>query len=229
VTGVQTCALPICLGLLLAKLIVTGATRKEALQRAARALAEFEADGLATALPFHRAVVVDPAFAPELYGDPGPFTVHTRWIETEFRNDIAPWSADAADGAVAENGQDARQTIVVEVDGKRLEVTLPAALTAAAVAPPVGGGQPRRQHRPAKAAAASGNALTAPMQGTVIKVAVAEGQQVTAGDLVVVLEAMKMEQPIVAHKSGVVANLAASPGDTLTSGATICEILEGSA
>ena len=213
---------------LLAKLIVTGATRKEALQRAARALAEFEADGLATALPFHRAVVVDPAFAPELYGDPGPFTVHTRWIETEFRNDLAPWSADG-DGAAGESGEDARQTIVVEVGGRRLEVTLPAALTAAAVQAPAVGGQPRRQPRAAKAAAASGNALTAPMQGTVIKVAVADGQQVTAGDLVVVLEAMKMEQPIVAHKSGVVANLAAQAGDTLSSGATICEILDGDA
>jgi acetyl-CoA/propionyl-CoA carboxylase biotin carboxyl carrier protein len=213
---------------LLAKLIVTGATRKEALQRAARALAEFEADGLATALPFHRAVVVDPAFAPELSGDPGPFSVHTRWIETEFRNDLAPWSADG-DGAVAETGDNARQTIVVEVDGKRLEVTLPTALTAAAGQPPVGGAQPRRQQRPAKPAAASGNALTAPMQGTVIKIAVADGQPVTAGDLVVVLEAMKMEQPIVAHKSGVVANLAAQAGDTLASGATICEILEGAA
>jgi acetyl-CoA/propionyl-CoA carboxylase biotin carboxyl carrier protein len=214
---------------LLAKLIVTGATRKEALQRAARALAEFEADGLATALPFHRAVVVDPAFAPELYGDRGPFTVHTRWIETEFRNDLAPWSADGAVGENGENAENARQTIVVEVDGKRLEVTLPAALTTAAVQPSAGGGQPRRPHRSARAAAASGNALTAPMQGTVIKVAVADGQQVAAGDLVVVLEAMKMEQPIVAHKSGVVANLAAQAGDTLASGATICEILEGNA
>jgi acetyl-CoA/propionyl-CoA carboxylase biotin carboxyl carrier protein len=210
---------------LLAKLIVTGATRQQALQRAARALAEFEAAGLATALPFHRAVVADPAFAPELHGDPGPFTVHTRWIETEFHNEIAPWSPDSG-GAVAEKGENARQTIVVEVDGRRLEVTLPATLSAAAVQPPANGGQPRRQHRTGKAAEASGNALTAPMQGTVIKVAVADGRQVSAGDLVVVLEAMKMEQPIVAHKAGVVAHLTAQAGNTVASGAAICEILD---
>src|SRR6202012_1729254 len=189
---------------LLAKLIVTGATRAQALQRAGRALAEFEVSGLATALPFHRAVVADPAFAPGLRGGDGPFRVHTRWIETEFVNEITPWNADEA-GAAAEGGEGARQTVVVEVDGKRLEVTLPATLAAAAPAPAAGGGpQPRRARKSGPAAAASGNALTAPMQGTVIKVAVAEGQQVSAGDLVLVLEAMKMEQPVVAHRSGVV-------------------------
>ena len=112
---------------LLGKLIVTGATREQALQRAARALAEFEVGGLATVLPFHRAVVTDPAFAPELHGDPEPFSVHTRWIETEFRNDLAPWNAD---GAGTEAGRAGRtgEAVVVEVDGKRLEVTLPAGL-----------------------------------------------------------------------------------------------------
>jgi acetyl-CoA/propionyl-CoA carboxylase biotin carboxyl carrier protein len=209
---------------LLGKLIVTGATRKEALQRAARALAEFEAGGLATALPFHRAVVTDPAFAPELHGSPGPFAVHTRWIETEFRNDIAPWTADgaAADGTA---GPEDRQTVTVEVDGKRLEVTLPAAWASGTAAPPARGGQPRRQRSPRQpAAAASGDALTAPMQGTVIKVAVSDGQQVNAGDLVLVLEAMKMEQPVNAHKAGTVTNLTAEAGSSLASGASICEI-----
>jgi acetyl-CoA/propionyl-CoA carboxylase, biotin carboxylase, biotin carboxyl carrier protein len=210
---------------LLAKLIVTGATRAQALQRAARALAEFEVTGLATALPFHRAVVTDPAFAPELYGDPGPFSVHTRWIETEFRNEIAPWTADGADAA-DDGGQGGRQTIVVEVDGKRLEVTLPAIFAPATAQPAAGGAQPRRQRKPGTVAAAAGNALTAPMQGTVIKVAVTEGQQVSAGDLVIVLEAMKMEQPVTAHKSGTVASLTAQAGATLTSGASICEILD---
>jgi acetyl-CoA/propionyl-CoA carboxylase biotin carboxyl carrier protein len=209
---------------LLGKLIVTGATRQQALQRAARALAEFEAGGLATALPFHRAVVADPAFAPELHGDPGPFTVHTRWIETEFRNDIAPWDPS---GATADQPADPpdRQTIVVEVDGKRLEVTLPATLATGAAAG-AHGSQQRRQRAPrqAGAGAVSGDVLAAPMQGTVIKVAVSEGQQVTAGDLVLVLEAMKMEQPVNAHKSGIVAGLTAQPGGTLTSGAAICEI-----
>jgi acetyl-CoA/propionyl-CoA carboxylase biotin carboxyl carrier protein len=211
---------------LLAKLIITGATREQALQRAARALAEFEAGGLATALPFHRAVVADPAFAPELYGDPGPFRVHTRWIETEFRNELAPWNADDPDNAGRGDGENSRNTIIVEVDGKRLEVTLPATLTAPAVQPAAGGARPRRQQRPGNASTASGNALAAPMQGTVIKVAVADGQQVSAGDLIVVLEAMKMEQPVVAHRSGVIANLAAQAGDTLTGGAAICEILD---
>ena len=212
---------------LLGKLIVTGATRKEALQRAARALAEFEAGGLATALPFHRAVVTDPAFAPELHGRPEPFTVHTRWIETEFRNDIAPWTADGAtaDGAAAPED---RQTVTVEVDGKRLEVTLPALWAPGTAAPPAPGGQPRRQRSSRQpAAAASGNDLTAPMQGTVIKVAVFDGQHVNAGDiLVLVLEAMKMEQPVNAHKAGTVANLTAEAGSSLASGATICAITD---
>jgi acetyl-CoA/propionyl-CoA carboxylase, biotin carboxylase, biotin carboxyl carrier protein len=210
---------------LLAKLIVTGATRKEALQRAARALAEFEAGGLPTALTFDRVVVTDPAFAPELHGDPGPFTVHTRWIETEFRNEIAPWTPDGAE-APGEDQPD-RQTVVVEVDGTRVEVTLPAAFAVGAAAPSAArGAQPRRQRGRGPAAAASGNVLAAPMQGTVIKVAVTEGQQVAAGDLVLVLEAMKMEQPVNAHKAGTVTNLAAQAGGTLTSGAAICEITD---
>jgi acetyl-CoA/propionyl-CoA carboxylase, biotin carboxylase, biotin carboxyl carrier protein len=214
---------------LLAKLIVTGATRAQALQRAARALAEFEADGLATALPFHRAVVADPAFAPELHGDPEPFSVHTRWIETEYRNDLAPWNAAEADvDGGPDGGPGERQTVIVEVDGKRLEVTLPAALAAGAAQSPAQRAQPRRQRGRGGSAggAPSGNALTAPMQGTVIKVAVTEGQQVSAGDLVLVLEAMKMEQPVNAHKPGVITNLAAQAGATLTSGASICEILD---
>jgi acetyl-CoA/propionyl-CoA carboxylase biotin carboxyl carrier protein len=212
---------------LLGKLIVTGATREQALQRAARALAEFEAAGLATALPFHRAVVTDPAFAPEIAGAPGPFTVHTRWIETEFRNDLAPWNPGGT-GMGGEGAPDGRQTVVVEVDGKRLEVTLPATFASAAApaaGPAARGAQPRRARTSGQGSGApSGDALPAPMQGTVIKVAVSEGQQVSTGDLVLVLEAMKMEQPVNAHKSGVIASLAAQAGATLTSGAVICEI-----
>ena len=211
---------------LLGKLIITGATRQQALLRAARALAEFRADGLATALPFHRAVIADPAFAPELHGADGPFSVHTRWIETEFRNDIPPYAAASADSA-SQDKQGARQAVTVEVDGKRIEVTLPATLGSGAVA--VGtataknGATPRRRPR-ANSIAASGDALTAPMQGTVIKVAVTEGQLVEAGDLVLVLEAMKMEQPVNAHKAGMVVNLSIKPGSGLASGAPICEI-----
>ncbi|MFK0254325.1 acetyl/propionyl/methylcrotonyl-CoA carboxylase subunit alpha [Streptomyces sp. NPDC090445] len=204
---------------LLAKLIVTGATREQALQRAARALAEFEVEGMATAIPFHRAVVVDPAFAPV---DGTPFKVHTRWIETEFVNEIPAFAAPVADEADEEPG---RETVVVEVGGKRLEVSLPSSLgmtlarTAAA-----GGAKPKRRVAKKSGPAASGDTLASPMQGTIVKVAVEEGQQVNEGDLVVVLEAMKMEQPLNAHRSGTIVGLTAEVGASLTSGATICEI-----
>ncbi|MGW0753848.1 acetyl/propionyl/methylcrotonyl-CoA carboxylase subunit alpha [Streptomyces sp. NPDC002587] len=203
---------------LLAKLIVTGATREQALQRAARALAEFEIEGMATAIPFHRAVVADPAFAPA----EGPFTVHTRWIETEFVNEIPAFAAPAAEDTEDEPG---RETVVVEVGGKRLEVSLPSSLgmtlarTAAA-----GGAKPKRRAAKKSGPAASGDTLASPMQGTIVKVAVEEGQQVTEGELIVVLEAMKMEQPLNAHRSGTVVGLTAEVGASLTSGATICEI-----
>ncbi|MFJ3907309.1 biotin carboxyl carrier protein /biotin carboxylase [Streptomyces sp. 2132.2] len=204
---------------LLAKLIITGATREQALQRAARALAEFEVEGMATAIPFHRAVVVDPAFAP---ADGSPFTVYTRWIETEFVNEIPAFAAPAAEDAEDEPG---RETVVVEVGGKRLEVSLPSSLgmtlarTAAA-----GGAKPKRRAAKKSGPAASGDTLASPMQGTIVKVAVEEGQQVNEGDLIVVLEAMKMEQPLNAHRSGTIVGLTAEVGASLTSGATICEI-----
>ncbi|MFD5423739.1 acetyl/propionyl/methylcrotonyl-CoA carboxylase subunit alpha [Streptomyces sp. NPDC127069] len=204
---------------LLAKLIVTGATREQALQRAARALAEFNVEGMATAIPFHRAVVADPAFAP---ADGNPFTVHTRWIETEFVNEIPAFTAPAAEDTEEEPG---RETVVVEVGGKRLEVSLPSSLgmtlarTAAA-----GGAKPKRRATKKSGPAASGDTLTSPMQGTIVKVAVEEGQQVNEGDLIVVLEAMKMEQPLNAHRSGTIVGLTAEVGASLTSGATICEI-----
>lgn len=204
---------------LLAKLIVTGATREQALQRAARALAEFEVEGMATAIPFHRAVVTDPAFAPT---DGSPFTVFTRWIETEFVNEIPPFAAPAAEDTEEEPG---RETVVVEVGGKRLEVSLPSSLgmtlarTAAA-----GGAKPKRRAAKKSGPAASGDTLASPMQGTIVKVAVEEGQQVQEGELIVVLEAMKMEQPLNAHRSGTIVGLTAEVGASLTSGATICEI-----
>jgi acetyl-CoA/propionyl-CoA carboxylase biotin carboxyl carrier protein len=150
--------------------------------------------------------------------------VHTRWIETEFRNDVTPWQPEDTDAA--EETPVPRQTVTVEVDGKRLEVTLPAIPALAAVQSSVPGTRsrrPRRSGQPSGSAAA--DTLTAPMQGTVIKVEVTEGQQVTAGDLVLVLEAMKMEQPVSAHKSGTITNLAAQAGATITSGTTICDII----
>ncbi|MFF4160562.1 acetyl/propionyl/methylcrotonyl-CoA carboxylase subunit alpha [Streptomyces sp. NPDC001678] len=202
---------------LLAKLIVTGASREQALQRAARALAEFRVEGMATAIPFHHAVVTDPAFTSD------PFRVHTRWIETEFANTIEPFAAPAG---AEEDVPEGRETVVVEVGGKRLEVTLPSSLGASFSGGPAagGGGRPKRRAAKKAGAAASGDSLTSPMQGTIVKVAVEDGQQVNEGDLVVVLEAMKMEQPINAHRSGTVKDLAAEVGASLSSGAVICEI-----
>ncbi|UNO40213.1 biotin carboxylase N-terminal domain-containing protein [Streptomyces sp. MST-110588] len=206
---------------LLAKLVVTGATREQALQRAARALEEFTVEGMATAIPFHRTVVKDPAFAPELTGSTDPFTVHTRWIETEFKNEIPAFAGTGTDEAEA----DSRETVVVEVGGKRLEVSLPSSLgmplARAAVA---GGAKPKRKAGKKSGSAASGDALASPMQGTIVKVAVEEGQEVAEGDLIVVLEAMKMEQPLNAHRAGTVKGLNAEVGASLSSGAVICEI-----
>ena len=210
---------------LLAKLIVTGANRQQALQRSRRALAEFEIDGMATALTFHRVVVADPAFAPD---DPDtPFSVHTRWIETEFDNTIEPF---VAAGAEAEEAAQ-RQSVTVEVDGKRLQVTLPGSLAVSA-APGAAGTAGRPQARRVgkrgggAAAGASGDSLASPMQGTIVKMAVSEGDTVAAGDLVVVLEAMKMEQPLNAHKAGTITNLTSEVGSTVSSGAVICDIVE---
>ncbi|WP_049575029.1 acetyl/propionyl/methylcrotonyl-CoA carboxylase subunit alpha [Streptomyces sp. SBT349] len=209
---------------MLAKLIVTGADRRQALERAARALAEFRVEGMATALPFHRAVVRDPAFAPEVTGREGePFTVHTRWIETEFVHAIPPFDATAsADGDEGVS----RETVVVEVGGKRLEVSLPATLAMPLARAAVAGGARPARRRAAKRGGpgATGEALASPMQGTIVKVAVEEGQRVEEGELVIVLEAMKMEQPINAHRSGTVVGLAADVGASVSSGAVICEI-----
>ena len=204
---------------LLAKLIVTGATRTQALERARRALCEFEVGGMPTVLPFHRAVVDDPAFAPVDAGE--PFTVHTRWIETEFDNTIAPFAGPS--GEAGQGGE--RERVTVEVGGRRLEVVLPAGLGAA---PALGGGgrrvAPRRVGGGRAAAVVSGDGLLSPMQGTIVKVAVQQGARVQVGDLVVVLEAMKMEQPITAHKAGTVVALTAQVGATVTAGAALCEI-----
>jgi len=197
---------------LLAKVIVVGESRAEALARARRALDEFVVEGMATALPFHRAVVRDPAFTGE------PFTVFTRWIETEFANDIPPFAGTVEEAAEP----DARETIVVEVGGKRLEVSLPASFGGSSTV--ARKAAPKRTAGKKSGAAASGDSLTAPMQGTIVKVAVAEGDVVEAGQMIVVLEAMKMEQPLNAHKAGTVTALTAEVGAVVTSGMTICDI-----
>ncbi len=203
---------------MLAKLIITGKDRTQALARARRALGEFVIEGMPTVLPFHQAVVADEAFAPKNPAE--PFTVHTRWIETEFVNNIPAYAGVVAD---APQGSDERQSVVVEVGGKRLEVILPGGLT-------FGGGGGAKKKAPKRTgggkagAGASGDALTTPMQGTIVKIAVEEGQVVEVGELVVVLEAMKMEQPINAHKSGTITGLTATVGLTVTNGLVIAEI-----
>ena len=193
--------------------------RTQALARSRRALAKFIIDGMPTVLPFHRAVVADEAFAPK--NPAQPFTVHTRWIETEFVNDIPAYAGVVAR---ASEGAGDRQSVVVEVGGKRLEVLLPGDLRFG------GGGGTTKKKAPKRSgggkagAAVSVDALTTPMQGTIVKIAVEEGQVVEAGELVVVLEAMKMEQPINAHKAGTITGLTATLGLPVTNGVVIAEI-----
>ena len=201
---------------LIAKLIVTGATREQALERSRRALAEFEIDGMPTVLPFHRAVVDDPAFAQS------PFQVHTRWIETEFSAEIAPYARPGGEPA-----EPVRETITVEVGGKRLEVSVPAGFGAATAAgPAVQPGRARSGGRRSGAGGgkATGDELVSPMQGTIVKIVAADGEQVSAGDTIVVLEAMKMEQPLTAHKEGTVSGLSVQVGQTVPAGAVICQL-----
>ena len=190
---------------LLAKLIVTGATREEALARARRALAEFHVGGLATALPFHRAIVNDPAYTEK-------FSVYTSYIETEFINEIPAFTA----GSDAQHSGARAEKLVVEVDGHRFDVIVHAAENT----------HKRHRAKSGVTGVVTGDSLTSPMQGTVVKFAVNDGDSVNAGDLICVLEAMKMEQPLNAHKSGTVKDIAAKIGETITSGSRICSIVD---
>jgi acetyl-CoA/propionyl-CoA carboxylase biotin carboxyl carrier protein len=190
---------------LLAKLIVTGATRKEAIERARRALAEFEVDGLATAIPFHRAILEDPAYTEN-------FRVYTSYIENEFKNEIPAYIP----AVVPVTTRVAAEHLVAEVNGKRFEVKLH-------TPEPV---VKRHRAKESKIGGSSGTGLTSPMQGTVVKVAVEVGQQIEVGDLIIVLEAMKMEQPLIAHKAGTIANLTAVIGETVSSGTVLCDIID---
>ena len=190
---------------LLAKLIVTGATRKEAIERARRALAEFNVGGLATAIPFHRAILEDPAYTEV-------FKVYTSYIENEFKNEIPAFVAEGTEIQT----KVAAEKLVAEVNGKRFEIVVHAP-------EPV---VKRHRAKQASGGSASGTGLSSPMQGTVVKIAVEEGQSVEVGDLIIVLEAMKMEQPLNAHKSGVIKNLKATIGETVASGTILCDIIE---
>jgi acetyl-CoA/propionyl-CoA carboxylase biotin carboxyl carrier protein len=173
-----------------------------------------------TVIPLHRAVVTDPAFAPELADPPGSFAVHTQWLETEFVNGIPPFTGTATNGGDRESD---RETITVELDGKRLEVSLPLSLRAGT---PSSNGKPRRRRAGPTRGPATDDALLSPMQGTVIKVAVEEGQAINEGDQIVVLEAMKMEEQVTAHRSGTVHGLAAAVGSAISAGTTICTIVD---
>jgi acetyl-CoA/propionyl-CoA carboxylase, biotin carboxylase, biotin carboxyl carrier protein len=208
---------------LVAKLIVTGASRVQALERSRRALAEFEIGGMPTVLPFHRAVVDDPAFTSE------PFSVHTGWIEADFHGNLPPYSG--APGSPEPAVAPSRERITVEVGGKRLEVVVPAGLggLGGTGAAPGRAPSPRQHRAPARGGssggtAAGGDALVSPMQGTIVKIVAEEGQRISAGDTIVVLEAMKMEQPLTAHKDGTVTGLAVQVGQTVPAGEIICQL-----
>jgi acetyl-CoA/propionyl-CoA carboxylase biotin carboxyl carrier protein len=206
---------------LLAKVIVTGADRRQALARSRRALAEMQVDGMATVLPFHRAVLDDPAFT----ADDGVFDVHTRWIETEFVNTIEPFTAPAQTDETGPAGP--LREFVAEVNGRRVKVGLPADLLSTAGSGAARGGAPGRPRRAKaghSASASSGGSVIAPMQGTVVKVAVAVDDPVAAGDVIAVVEAMKMENPITAHRDGVITSVAVEVGGPVTAGAVIAEI-----
>ena len=200
---------------MVAKLIVTGATREEALQRSRRALAEMEVHGLPTVLPFHQKIVNEPAFT----GETGKFGVYTRWIETEWNNDIPAWNGIG--DLPGETGP--RNNVVVEVNGKRIEVSLPAHLGGAVSNVSAGSAPKRKSHGPA-GVGKSGKAVVADMQSSVVKIAVAEGDVVEEGQTIIVLEAMKMEQPIKAHKAGTIANIKAEVGTTVPAGTLLMEI-----
>ncbi len=201
---------------LVAKIIVTGADREQAIARSRRALAETRIDGMPTVIPFHAQVLTEPAYtAPN-----GSFAVHTRWIETEFDNRIEPYVGTPADpDEVVE-----KTSVVVEVNGKRIEVKLPNTLGMATGSK--NRKPPRRKGSGGQAKSASSTSLTSPMQGTIVKVSVTEGAVVSEGDQIVVLEAMKMEQPINAHRSGKISHLQADVGATVTAGAVLCEIVD---
>ncbi len=205
---------------MIAKVIVTGATREEAIARARRALSEMVVEGIPTVLPFHRAVLE----APEFVAADGRFGVFTTWIETDFADTVAGLGKATPAGEDAQIAAADTERVVVEVGGKRLEVVLPASLAQAGRARAAQTRRPgRRNGGPVRAT--GGADLASPMQGTIVKVAVEDGAQVAEGDLVVVLEAMKMEQPLTAHRAGTVTGLSAQVGAGVSAGTVICQIV----
>ena len=202
----------------MAKLIVTGENREQALQRARRALAEMQVHGLPTVLPFHRIICSEPAFTAEN----GKFEVHTRWIETEWNNPLQPWTGQQEDLPASP----AMREVVLEVEGKRISVSVPRYLITGEAERLPSLHRRKRGGQSASHTGAKGNSLLAPMQATVVKLAVSEGATVQEGELIVVLEAMKMEQPLTAHRAGVVKNIGVEVGATISAGTRILDILD---
>lgn len=202
---------------MVAKLIVTGKDRTEALQRARRALGEMQLHGLPTVLPFHREIVNHPSFI----GDGKSFGIFTRWIETDWENNLEPWSGELGELSAPEPLKE----VVVEINGKRVQVNVPRRLLVGEIGS-AEGHAPRRKASAHSSShtGAKGNLLVAPMQATVVKLAVSEGDSVQEGDLVIVLEAMKMEQPITAHRAGTIAGIGVKVGETISSGTKLLEI-----
>lgn len=203
---------------MMAKLIVTGKDRDQALERARRALEEMQVHGLPTVLPFHRLIVSDPAFT----ANSGKFEVHTRWIETEWSNPLEPWSGQQEQLPTPTQMKD----LVVEVEGKRVTVSVPRYLVTGENSSTPKIHRRKKSHQASTHTGAKGNSLLAPMQATVVKLSVQDGQSVQEGELVVVLEAMKMEQPLTAHRAGKVSNIAVSVGATISAGTRILDILD---
>ena len=203
---------------MMAKLIVTGSDRNQALERARRALEEMQVHGLPTVLPFHRLIVSHPAYTAES----GNFDVHTRWIETDWSNPIQPWSGQQEELPTPTQMKD----LVVEVEGKRLTVSVPRFLVTGESSSVPKIHRRKKSHQASSHTGAKGNSLLAPMQATVVKLAVQDGQLVQEGELVVVLEAMKMEQPLTAHRAGKVTNIGVSVGATISAGTRLLDILD---
>jgi acetyl-CoA/propionyl-CoA carboxylase biotin carboxyl carrier protein len=202
---------------MIAKLIVTGKDRTQALERSRRALAELQVLGLPTVIPFHRRIVNHPAFV----ATDGKFDVYTRWIETEWNNDIEPWAGQADQIDQLANS---RSSVVVEVDGKRLEVSLPSRMLQTGSQFATGGRAPKRNISSHHASSGAGDkAIKAPMQSTVVKLAVAAGDKVVEGDQILVLEAMKMEQSITSPRNGVIKAVKVAVGETVPSGTVLIE------
>ena len=205
---------------LLAKVIVTGRDRPQALERARRALGEFDVAGVRTTLPFLRKVLTEPAYTA---AGPDGFAVHTRWIEQDY----LPAAAAGPAGPERPAGSEEPDGDRVAVRGGRrwLSVVVPG--LAQAREGPLMLAREQARERLERAGQAAGDAVRAPMQGTVIRVEVADGDEVAAGQLLAVVEAMKMENPLRAPHPGRVAGLHVAVGDTVAQGATLCQVTPG--